>query len=852
MYAKRITALLTVAIAGILAVTLAINYDSQHSKTWKRVDSMKRQRSEASVLEFQGDLFVFNGFGPKIKIENSVEKYDRKTGQWSIVSKTSVNDGTALTHNGLVKVGHEAWIIGGRIGDHPGPVTNKVWIFDLVNYQWRAGPELPQPGGGGGAALVDNKIYWFGGVDADANCDVSSHFFYDLNNKSAGWQDISTTAGMPNPRNHFSTVVLDKKIYAIGGQFGHDRCPNFPAIDTVLVHVFDPAKLTWKRLADLPFVQSHNEAGTFAHNGYIYSVGGEVSGHRVMRYDTLANAWTEVETLPQSLLGTVSRVVNGRILVASGGAPNTWNPTNKSYSAFLPRARSEPDALCPEPGKQDTPTSIETLTIQAESFTANDKSSSHHWEIQTSTKSNLIQSVVTVPNNGTLKHAITDSPMLSYQIPFKQAGKYYLWIRGLGDTNRQNEGKDDSLHVGINGTLSDYGKGISGFPAGDWHWSNGTRSGYSASIQVPSAGTHTVNIWMREDGLAIDQLVVTNNPEYNPSSTESDSSLYSIVQSKTKVDSSEIDSPSGEKATAPAWRLLHTGDNSRVEARHESGAVLVGKKIYFFGGRQGENVQAFDLEQMNWTNLGPAPVPFHHFQPVAINNMIYIAGAFTGRFPSETPVTHVYGYNTLDNTWSRVTEIPQDRLRGSASSVAYDEKIYLVGGNKNGHKGPSVNWFDVYDPESGEWSILPDAPHARDHAVAAIANDKLAVASGRQSAFPEIFAGVVLETDIYNFATSKWESFADDIPTGRAGSMVATVGNEVLVIGGESSSLQLAHDNVEALNIDTGLWREFPPLLIGRHGGGAVVANQQIHVLSGNASRGGGREVSCHEVYNLK
>ena len=166
-----------------------------------------------------------------------------------------------MTHNGLVKVGNEAWIIGGRIGSHPGRVSDQVWIYNLVADSWRRGPALPTPFAGGGAALVNNRIHVFGGFDRNAGCDVDSHVVYDLSSPGSGWQDITTRAAMPMPRGHFATVVLDDLIYAIGGQNGHDRCASLPVPGRNVnhVHVYDPVREQWTRLANMPFTQSHME-----------------------------------------------------------------------------------------------------------------------------------------------------------------------------------------------------------------------------------------------------------------------------------------------------------------------------------------------------------------------------------------------------------------------------------------------------------------------------------------------------------------------------------------------------------------------------------------------------------------
>ena len=68
---------------------------------WDKQASMKRARSESSAVMHNNEIYVFNGFGPRIDIENSVEKYNPNSKTWSVVSTTSVATGNAVTHNGI-------------------------------------------------------------------------------------------------------------------------------------------------------------------------------------------------------------------------------------------------------------------------------------------------------------------------------------------------------------------------------------------------------------------------------------------------------------------------------------------------------------------------------------------------------------------------------------------------------------------------------------------------------------------------------------------------------------------------------------------------------------------------------
>ena len=109
-----------------------------------------------------------------------------------------------------------------------------------------------------------------------------------------------------------------------------------------------------------------------------------------------------------------------------------------------------------------------------------------------------------------------NSPRLDYTVNFTQAGTYYVWVRGIGATDT-----DDSLHVGLDGAAltssgntgfqNRYGLGV----VGGQHYGRGS----VATINVASAGVHTVNVWMREDGFIFDKLVLTANSVYMPTGT---------------------------------------------------------------------------------------------------------------------------------------------------------------------------------------------------------------------------------------------------------------------------------------------------------------------------------------------
>ncbi|MEJ8800548.1 malectin domain-containing carbohydrate-binding protein [Pontibacter sp. H249] len=303
-----------------------------------------------------------------------------------------------------------------------------------------------------------------------------------------------------------------------------------------------------------------------------------------------------------------------------------------------------------------------------------------------------------------------------------------------------------------------------------------------------------------------------------------------------------------------AWQIIEPAAGAPT-ARHENGFVEAGDKFYLLGGRGIKPVQAYDPIAKIWTDKAVTPIELHHFQAVTMNGLIYIIGAFPGSYPNEVPVSKVYIYNPVTDKWFNGPSIPEDRHRGSAGVVVYKDKIYLVSGITHGHSSGHVTWFDEYDPVTNTWTKLPDAPRARDHFNAVIINGKLYVAGGRRSshATGETYSLTVLEVDVFDFETNAWMTLpsTSNLPTQRAGTATVVLGDELVVIGGESMSQTIAHKHTEALNVKTNTWRQIADLQVGRHATQAIVNNKGIYIAAGNGSRGGGVELSSQEAFYL-
>ena len=307
---------------------------------------------------------------------------------------------------------------------------------------------------------------------------------------------------------------------------------------------------------------------------------------------------------------------------------------------------------------------------------------------------------------------------------------------------------------------------------------------------------------------------------------------------------------STSNATTKTWTQVTTADDSKPIARHEAAFVNVGKKMFLLGGRGIKAVSVFDTETNKWSKGAKSPIELHHFQPVVYQTKVYIIGALTGPYPAEKPVPNIYIYDTQTDVWSVGEAIPVERLRGSTANAIQGSTIYISCGITNGHIDGHQKKVDCYDIKTNKWQVLPDAPRARDHFQAAIANGKIYLVGGRLSKAPNnTFTETIAEVDVYDCNKKQWQTLKDPVPHQRAGSMTTFFHNEILLIGGESIYQNQAHNEVDALNVATHQWRSLPGLVTGRHGSGIVVFENALYIASGCGNRGGSPELLTMENY---
>ncbi len=153
------------------------------------------------------------------------------------------------------------------------------------------------------------------------------------------------------------------------------------------------------------------------------------------------------------------------------------------------------------------------VTMEAENYSTKTDSDNHDWvDVYQPGGQGGPGAVGALPDIGErIKEGYeSSSPALHFNVNFTKTGPHYIWLRGYC------EGNDNSAHAGLNGIGSRSSHNITFKQRGVWTWTGELSDATLAVIDVTSTGMQTVDIWMREDGLILDKIILTTDPTYIP------------------------------------------------------------------------------------------------------------------------------------------------------------------------------------------------------------------------------------------------------------------------------------------------------------------------------------------------
>ena len=320
---------ISVLAVGVAVVRGAVPFTQI---TWSSAPSQPYGNAEAQRAVVGGKLYSFGGFDATKACCTPTARafaFDPAAGTWTPIRSMPAMNGTGrggVTHSGMTADASAIYFAGGYTSDASGTGqifgTKEVWRYDVAADTYSRLPDLPVERSAGQLEYLGGKLHFFGGTNLQRTADTPEHWALDLANTAAGWV---ARAPMPNARHHMGSAVLGGKIYAVGGQHGHDQA----LVTQSAVHVYDPVTNAWTARASLPRAIGHISGATFPMDGSIVVLGGETSHGsstaEANAYDPATDTWTALTPMPAARHSGVAGTIGGAIYYSTGnGSALTW------------------------------------------------------------------------------------------------------------------------------------------------------------------------------------------------------------------------------------------------------------------------------------------------------------------------------------------------------------------------------------------------------------------------------------------------------------------------------------------------------------------------------------------------
>jgi N-acetylneuraminic acid mutarotase len=263
------------------------------------------------------------------------------------------------------------------------------------------------------------------------------------------------------------------------------------------------------------------------------------------------------------------------------------------------------------------------------------------------------------------------------------------------------------------------------------------------------------------------------------------------------------------------------------EARSEIPAAVIDDLVYLPGGLVSsvrgigvtESVERYSTTADRWEPVAELLEPRHHAMAASVDGRLYVLGGFDAT--GFNPVDSAWVLDPAAVAWTEIADLPKPV--GAGAAVAIDGLIYLAGGFPGGRS------LLVYDPTVDLWEGLGPMSHPREHTAAVAFEGDLWVLGGRWD------GEVRRDVEIFDPETGSW-SPGPEMTEARSGFGAATIGDSIIVAGGEVFDPTLALDSAETY--DGTEWKLAEPLPRALHGLSLVAVGGELFVLGGSIRAG--------------
>ena len=312
-----------VATCQVLVATEVVAQTATEPATDTELPPLPQVVTSFGAAMVDGSLYVYGGHigeaheymaGDQEKVLRRLDiaRFEEDgSATWETLAESTPLQGLALVPhgNGVIRIGG----FNAR-NTEPSPQdlhsTDEVARYSPETNQWTPLPSLPEPRSSHDAVVLDGKVYVVGGWGMAGPGNTTWHktaWSLELDKPDARWEPLPE---VPFVRRALALAAHDGKLYVLGGM-EQEGGP------TTKVNCFDPATQTWSEVSPLPGQgMSGFGCAAFATGGHLYV--STISGELLRLTDEAT--WEVVEKLERArFFHRMLPLDSQRLLIVGGG-----------------------------------------------------------------------------------------------------------------------------------------------------------------------------------------------------------------------------------------------------------------------------------------------------------------------------------------------------------------------------------------------------------------------------------------------------------------------------------------------------------------------------------------------------
>ncbi|XP_047344829.1 uncharacterized protein LOC124947140 [Vespa velutina] len=275
-------------------------------------------------------------------------------------------------------------------------------------------------------------------------------------------------------------------------------------------------------------------------------------------------------------------------------------------------------------------------------------------------------------------------------------------------------------------------------------------------------------------------------------------------------------------------------DNSLFYPDRESILVFGGvdpHEGYGHPGNTGKDIYRFKPNENLWEFVEEIPEPRHHHSVVYLKGRIYLVGGADPRENNSQKKSIVVGTVWSYDPTTRVWYNEEDMLtpRKNFSLVVSHGKMYAIGGQDR--NGIALRSAEAFDPLESTWREIQPMCTARVGAAGIKYRDFIWVAGGMTKSKKELFSK---DVECYDPIKNSWLKM-EPLNSPRCFATLYVVSDCLYAIGGASTT-ENSTDSIDRIDIwDPHLcvWKEEAKMSIARHGHCTASIGAQLLIIGG-------------------